>query len=165
MDIQATAAASALAAGMLAFRGRGAPRCGFWKRAHKVWALACCLRLTRVAPHEVAHACAVFEAQLAGYRSGSASVVITSFRLVQPRMLHDGSLKCEQRSPVYADSVISLIDSLVHWGLNCPANQEEPCWDRERSSIAAKQLLKREAELTTIWGKAGTEGPAPAVQP
>jgi hypothetical protein len=41
---------------------------------------------------QVAHACAVAEAQLAGFRGGSASVAITSFRLVQPRMLHDENL-------------------------------------------------------------------------
>ncbi len=89
--IQASAAAGALAAGVLAYIG-AVRQVRIQERAQEVRALAYRFRLLRVVEeyHEqVARACAVAESQLAAFRSGSASVAITSFQLLQPRMLHD----------------------------------------------------------------------------
>ena len=84
--IQATWAAGALAGGVLAYIG-AVRQVQLQERAHEARALAYRFRLLRVAEeyHEqIARACAVAESQLAAFRSGSASVAITSFQLLQP---------------------------------------------------------------------------------
>jgi hypothetical protein len=112
--IQATAAAGALAAGVLAYIG-AVRQVRLQERAQEVRALAYRFRLLRVVEeyHEqVARACAVAEGQLAAFRSGSASVAITSFQLVKPRMLHDDNWEAHALLGRRAVELILTIDDL-----------------------------------------------------
>ena len=112
--IQASAAAGALAAGVLAYIG-AVRQVRIQERAHEVRALAYRFRLLRVVEeyHEqVARACAVAESQLAAFRSGSASVAITSFQLLQPRMLHDDNWEAHALLGRRAVELILTIDDL-----------------------------------------------------
>jgi hypothetical protein len=112
--IQASAAAGALAAGVLAYIG-AVRQVRIQERAHEVRALAYRFRLLRVVEeyHEqVARACAVAESQLAAFRSGSASVTIASFQLLQPRMLHDDNWEAHALLGRRAVELILLIDDL-----------------------------------------------------
>ena len=61
---------------------------------------------------QVARACAVAELQLAAFRSGSASVAITSFQLLQPRMLHDDNWEAHALLGRRAVELILTIDDL-----------------------------------------------------
>jgi hypothetical protein len=110
--IQATAAAGAVAAGALAYIG-AVRQVRFQERAQKVRALAYRFRLTRVVEEyyeQVVRACAAAQAQLAAFRSGKASVAITSFRLVQPRMLHDENWEAHALLSRRAVELILIID-------------------------------------------------------
>ena len=110
--IQATAAAGAVAAGALAYIG-AARQVRFQDRAHEVRALPYRFRLTRVVEEhyeQVVRACAAAQAQLVAFRSGKASVAITSFRLVQPRMLHDENWEAHAMLGCPAVELILLID-------------------------------------------------------
>jgi hypothetical protein len=112
--IQATAAAGAVAAGALAYIG-AVRQVRFQERTQKVRALAYRFRLTRVVEEyyeQVVRACAAAQAQLAAFRSGKASVAITSFRLVQPRMLHDENWEAHAMLGRWAVELILLIDDL-----------------------------------------------------
>jgi hypothetical protein len=112
--IQASAAAGALAAGVLAYIG-AVRQVRIQERAHEVRALAYRFRLLRVVEeyHEqVARACAVAEAQLAAFRSGTAPVAITSFQLVKPRMLHDDNWEAHALLGRRAVELILTIDDL-----------------------------------------------------
>ena len=112
--IQATAAAGALAAGVLAYIG-AVRQVRLQERAQEVRALAYRFRLLRVVEeyHEqVAHACAVAEEQLAAFRSGRASAAITSFQLVKPRMLHDENWEAHALLGRRAVELILTIDDL-----------------------------------------------------
>jgi hypothetical protein len=112
--IQASAAAGALAAGVLAYIG-AVRQVRTQERAQEVRALAYRFRLLRVVEeyHEqVARACAVAESQLAAFRSGSASVAITSFQLLQPRMLHDDNWEAHALLGRRAVELILTIDDL-----------------------------------------------------
>ena len=112
--IQASAAAGALAAGILAYIG-AVRQVRIQERAQEVRALAYRFRLLRVVEeyHEqVARACAVAELQLAAFRSGSASVAITSFQLLQPRMLHDDNWEAHALLGRRAVELILTIDDL-----------------------------------------------------
>jgi hypothetical protein len=112
--IQATAAAGAVAAGALAYIG-AVRQVRFQERAHEVRALAYRFRLTRVVEEyyeQVVRACAAAQAQLAAFRSGKASVAITSFRLVQPRMLHDDNWEAHALLSRRAVELILIIDDL-----------------------------------------------------
>jgi len=112
--IQASAAAGALVAGVLAYIG-AVRQVRLQERAQEVRALAYRFRLLRVVDEyhqQVARACAAAEAQLAAFRSGSPSVAITSFQLVQPRTLHDDNWEAHAllgRRPV---ELILTIDDL-----------------------------------------------------
>jgi hypothetical protein len=113
--IQATWAAGALAGGVLAYIG-AVRQVRLQERAHEVRALAYRFRLLRVVEeyHEqVARACAVAESQLAAFRSGSASVAIASFQLVQPRMLHDDNWEAHALLGRRAVELILTIDDLT----------------------------------------------------
>jgi hypothetical protein len=112
--IQATAAAGALAAGVLAYIG-AVRQVRLQERAQEVRALAYRFRLLRVVEEyhgQVARACAVAEGQLAAFRSGSASVAITSFQLVKPRMLHDDNWEAHALLGRRAVELILTIDDL-----------------------------------------------------
>ena len=112
--IQATAAAGALAAGVLAYIG-AVRQVRLQERAQEVRALAYRFRLLRVVEeyHEqVARACAVAEEQLAAFRSGRASAAITSFQLVKPRMLHDENWEAHALLGRRAVELILTIDDL-----------------------------------------------------
>lgn len=112
--IQASAAAGALAAGVLAYIG-AVRQVRIQERAQEVRALAYRFRLLRVVEeyHEqVARACAVAESQLVAFRSGSASVAITSFQLLQPRMLHDDNWEAHALLGRRAVELILTIDDL-----------------------------------------------------
>jgi hypothetical protein len=112
--IQATAAAGALAAGVLAYVG-AVRQVRLQERAQEVRALAYRFRLLRVVEeyHEqVARACAVAEGQLAAFRSGRASAAITSFQLVKPRMLHDENWEAHALLGRRAVELILTIDDL-----------------------------------------------------
>jgi hypothetical protein len=112
--IQASAAAGALAAGVLAYIG-AVRQVRIQERAQEVRALAYRFRLLRVIDeyHEqVARACAVAESQLAGFLSGGASVAITSFQLLQPRMLHDDNWEAHALLGRRAVELILTIDDL-----------------------------------------------------
>jgi hypothetical protein len=61
---------------------------------------------------QVARACAVAESQLAGFLSGGASVAITSFQLLQPRMLHDDNWEAHALLGRRAVELILTIDDL-----------------------------------------------------
>ena len=111
-SIQATAAAGAVAAGALAYIG-AVRQVRFQERAQEVRALAYRFRLTRVVEEyyeQVVRACAAAQAQLAAFRSGKASVAITSFRLVQPRMLHDENWEAHALLSRRAVELILIID-------------------------------------------------------
>ena len=111
---QATAAAGALAAGVLAYIG-AVRQVRLQERAQEVRALAYRFRLLRVVEeyHEqVARACAVAEGQLAAFRSGSAPAAITSFQLVKPRMLHDDNWEAHALLGRRAVELILTIDDL-----------------------------------------------------
>ena len=112
--IQASAAAGALAAGVLAYVG-AVRQVRIQERAQEARALAYRFRLLRVVEeyHEqVARACAVAESQSAAFRSGSASVAITSFQLLQPRMLHDDNWEAHALLGRRAVELILTIDDL-----------------------------------------------------
>ena len=112
--IQATWAAGALAGGVLAYIG-AVRQVRLQERAHEVRALAYRFRLLRVVEeyHEqIARAYAVAKSQLAAFRSGSASVAITSFQLVQPRMLHDDNWEAHALLGRRAVEMILTIDDL-----------------------------------------------------
>jgi hypothetical protein len=112
--IQASAAAGALGAGVLAYIG-AVRQVRTQERAHEARALAYRFRLLRVVEeyHEqVARACAVAQSQLAAFRSGSASVAITSFQLLQPRMLHDDNWEAHALLGRRAVDLILTIDDL-----------------------------------------------------
>ena len=112
--IQATAAAGALAAGVLAYIG-AVRQVRLQERAQEVRALAYRFRLLRIVEEyhdQVARACAVAESQLAAFRSGSASVTITSFQLVKPRMLHDDNWEAHALLGRRAVELILTIDDL-----------------------------------------------------
>ena len=112
--IQASAAAGALAAGVLAYIG-AVRQVRLQERAQEVRALAYRFRLLRVVEeyHEqVARACAVSEAQLSAFRSGSASVAITSFQLLKPRMLHDDNWEAHALLGRRAVALILTIDDV-----------------------------------------------------
>jgi hypothetical protein len=112
--IQASAAAGAVAAGALAYIG-AVRQVRLQERAQEVRALAYRFRLLRVVEeyHEqVARASAAADAQLAAFRSGSASVAITSFQLVQPRMLHDDNWEAHALLGRRAVELILTIDDL-----------------------------------------------------
>jgi len=112
--IQATAAAGALAAGVLAYIG-AVRQVRLQERAQEVRALAYRFRLLRIVEEyhdQVARACAVAESQLAAFRSGSASVTITSFQLVQPRTLHDDNWEAHALLGRRAVELILTIDDL-----------------------------------------------------
>jgi hypothetical protein len=112
--IQASAAAAALAAGVLAYVG-AVRQVRLHERAQEVRALAYRFRLLRVVEeyHEqVARACAVSEAQLSAFRSGSASVAITSFQLLKPRMLHDDNWEAHALLGRRAVKLILTIDDV-----------------------------------------------------
>jgi hypothetical protein len=112
--IQATAAAGAVAAGALAYIG-AVRQVRLQERAHEVRALAYRFRLIRVVEEyyeQVARAYAAAEAQLAAFRAGSGSVAITSFRLVQPRMLHDDNWEAHATLGRRAVELILTIDDL-----------------------------------------------------
>jgi hypothetical protein len=112
--IQATWAAGALAGGVLAYIG-AVRQVRLQERAHEARALAYRFRLLRVVEeyHEqVARAYAVAESQLAAFRSGSASVAITSFQLLQPRMLHDDNWEAHALLGRRAVELILTIDDL-----------------------------------------------------
>jgi hypothetical protein len=114
--IQATAAAGAVAAGALAYIG-AVRQVRFQERTQKVRALAYRFRLTRVVEEyyeQVVRACAAAQAQLAAFRSGKASVAITSFRLVQPRMLHDENWEAHALLSRRAVELILIIDDCSH---------------------------------------------------
>ena len=114
--IQATAAAGAVAAGALAYIG-AVRQVRFQERAHEVRALAYRFRLTRVVEEyyeQVVRACAAAQAQLAAFRSGKASVAIASFRLVQPRMLHDENWEAHALLSRRAVELILIIDDCSH---------------------------------------------------
>jgi hypothetical protein len=86
-----------------------------FRSAQEVRALAYRFRLLRVVEeyHEqVARACAVAEGQLAAFRSGRASVAITSFQLVKPRMLHDDNWEAHALLGRRAVELILTIDDL-----------------------------------------------------
>ena len=107
-------AAGALAGGVLAYVG-AVRQVRLQERAHEARALAYRFRLLRVVEeyHEqVARACAVAESQLAAFRSGSASVAITSFQLLQPRMLHDDNWEAHALLGRRAVELILTIDDL-----------------------------------------------------
>ena len=112
--IQATSAAGAVAAGALAYIG-AVRQVRFQDRAHEVRALAYRFRLTRVVEEhyeQVFRAWAAAEAQPAAFRSGKASAAISSFRLVQPRMLHDENWEAHAMLGRRAVELILLIDDL-----------------------------------------------------
>jgi hypothetical protein len=112
--IQATAAAGAVAAGALAYIG-AVRQVRLQERAHEVRALAYRFRLIRVVEEyyeQVARAYAAAEAQLAAFRAGSGSVAITSFQLVQPRMLHDDNWEAHATLGRRAVELILTIDDL-----------------------------------------------------
>ena len=112
--IQATAAAGALAAGVLAYVG-AVRQVRLQERAQEVRALAYRFRLLRVVEEyhdQVARACAVAELQLAAFHSGAASVAIASFQLVQPRMLHDDNWEAHALLGRRAVELILTIDDL-----------------------------------------------------
>ena len=112
--IQATWAAGALAGGVLAYIG-AVRQVRLQERAHEARALAYRFRLLRVVEeyHEqVARACAVAKSQLAAFRNGSASVAITSFQLLQPRMLHDDNWEAHALLGRRAVELILTIDDL-----------------------------------------------------
>ena len=112
--IQASAAAGALAAGILAYIG-AVRQVRLQERAQEVRALAYRFRLLRVVEeyHEqVARACAVAESQLSAFHSGGASVTITSFQLLQPRMLHDDNWEAHALLGRRAVELILTIDDL-----------------------------------------------------
>jgi hypothetical protein len=114
--IQATAAAGAVVAGALAYIG-AVRQVRFQERAQKVRALAYRFRLTRVVEEyyeQVVRACAAAQAQLAAFRSGKASVAIASFRLVQPRMLHDENWEAHALLSRSAVELILIIDDCSH---------------------------------------------------
>ena len=112
--IQASAAARALAAGVLAYIG-AVRQVRIQERAQEVRALAYRFRLLRVVEeyHEqVARACAVAESQWSAFRSGSGSVTIASFQLLQPRMLHDDNWEVHALLGRRAVELILTIDDL-----------------------------------------------------
>jgi hypothetical protein len=112
--IQATWAAGALAGGVLAYIG-AVRQVRLQERAHEVRALAYRFRLLRVVEEyhdQVARACAVAESQLAAFRSGSGSVAIASFQLLQPRMLHDDNWEAHALLGRRAVELILTIDDL-----------------------------------------------------
>ena len=112
--IQATAAAGALAAGVLAYIG-AVRQVRLQERTQEVRTLAYRFRLLRVVEEyhaQVARACAAAEAQLAAFRSGSPSVAITSFHLVQPRTLHDDNWEAHALLGRRAVELILTIDDL-----------------------------------------------------
>ena len=112
--IQASAAAGALAAGVLAYVG-AVRQVRLQERAQEVRALAYRFRLLRVVEeyHEqVARACAVSEAQLTAFRSGGASVAITSFQLLKPRMLHGDNWEAHALLGRRAVALILTIDDV-----------------------------------------------------
>lgn len=112
--IQASAAAGALVAGVLAYIG-AVRQVRLQERAQEVRALAYRFRLLRVVEEyhqQVARACAAAEAQLAAFRSGSLSVAITSFQLVQPRTLHDDNWEAHALLGRRAVELILTIDDL-----------------------------------------------------
>ena len=114
--IQATAAAGALAAGALAYIG-AVRQVRLQERAQEVRALAYRFRLpgwSRSTTSRCARACAAAEAQLAAFRSGKASVAITSFQLVQPRMLHDENWEAHALLGRRAVELILTIDDCSH---------------------------------------------------
>jgi hypothetical protein len=114
--IQATAAAGVVVAGALAYIG-AVRQVRFQERAQEVRALAYRFRLTRVVEEyyeQVVRACAAAQAQLAAFRSGKASVAITSFRLVQPRMLHDENWEAHALLSRRAVELILIIDDCSH---------------------------------------------------
>ena len=113
--IQATWAAGALAGGVLAYIG-AVRQVRLQERAHEVRALAYRFRLLRVVEeyHEqVARACAVAKSQLGAFRSGSGSVAIASFQLLQPRMLHDDNWEAHALLGRRAVELILTIDDLT----------------------------------------------------
>jgi hypothetical protein len=112
--IQASAAAGALVAGVLAYIG-AVRQVRLQERAQEVRAMAYRFRLLRVVEEyhdQVARACAAAEAQLAAFRSDSASVAITSFQLVQPRTLHDDNWEAHALLGRRAVELILTIDDL-----------------------------------------------------
>ena len=105
-----------MAAGALAYIG-AVRQVRFQERTQKVRALAYRFRLTRVVEEyyeQVVRACAAAQAQLAAFRSGKASVAITSFRLVQPRMLHDENWEAHALLSRRAVELILIIDDCSH---------------------------------------------------
>jgi hypothetical protein len=70
------------------------------------------LRVVEEYHEQVARACAVAESQLAAFRSGSPSVAITSFQLLQPRTLHDDNWEAHALLGRRAVELILTIDDL-----------------------------------------------------
>ena len=145
--IQATWAAGALAGGVLAYIG-AVRQVRLQERAHEARALAYRFRLLRVVEeyHEqVARACAVAESQLAAFRSGSASVAITSFQLLQPRMLHDDNWEAHA---LLGRRVVELILTIDDLGLRLAQFDQQIRTEgtRTHSSFANATIRRRDVK-------------------